>query len=63
MILSEFGYYGNYITKYKTNKNKTRIDTRRLGEKTDIKYFTLTKIDGGVVTKSSVQTIQKSPSR
>ena len=33
IILSKFGYYGNYISKYKTNKNKTGIDARRLGEK------------------------------
>jgi hypothetical protein len=32
-ILSKFGYYGNYITKYKADTNKTRIDAGRLGEK------------------------------
>ena len=48
---------------YSYNTNKTRLNAGRLSEKANIKYSTLTKIKGGVVTKPSVQTIQKSPSR
>ena len=58
-ILSKVAYYGNNITEYKASADKTRIDARRLGEKANIKYSTLTKIEGGVVTKPSVQTIQE----
>ncbi len=44
------------IKKVRTKQGLTQDD---LSKKADIKYSTLTKIEGGVVTKPSVQTIQK----
>ena len=40
----------------RTKQGLTQDD---LAKKANIKYSTLTKIEGGVVTKPSVQTIQK----
>jgi transcriptional regulator with XRE-family HTH domain len=44
------------IKKVRLKQGLTQDD---LSKKADIKYSTLTKIEGGVVTKPSVQTIQK----
>jgi len=44
------------IKRVRTKQGLTQDD---LAKKADIKYSTLTKIEGGVVTKPSVQTIQK----
>ena len=44
------------IKRIRTKQELTQDD---LAKKADIKYSTLTKIEGGVVTKPSVQTIQK----
>ena len=40
-------------------QNKTRINARRLGEESGHQILYPYKIEGGVVTKPSVQTIQK----
>lgn len=47
------------IAKYKTSAKKQGLTQDNLARKANIKYSTLTKIEGGVVTKTSVQTIQK----
>ena len=44
------------IKRVRTKQGLTQDD---LTKKADIKYSTLTKIEGGVVTKPSVQTIAK----
>lgn len=44
------------IKRVRTKQGLTQDD---LAKKTDIKYSTLIKIEGGGVTKPSVQTIQK----
>ena len=48
--------FGDKIKVFRTKQGLTQDD---LAKKADIKYSTLTKIEGGVVTKPSVQTIQK----
>ena len=58
-------YYQSLDTMATISENIKRIRTKQgltqddLAKKADIKYSTLTKIEGGVVTKPSVQTIQK----
>ena len=58
-------YYQTLDTMATISQNIKRIRTKQgltqddLAKKADIKYSTLTKIEGGVVTKPSVQTIQK----
>jgi transcriptional regulator with XRE-family HTH domain len=44
------------IKRLRAKQNLTQDD---LSKKANIKYSTLTKIEGGVVTKPSVQTIHK----
>ena len=58
-------YYQSLDTMATISENIKRIRAKQgltqddLAKKADIKYSTLTKIEGGVVTKPSVQTIQK----
>ena len=40
-------------------RTKQRLTQDELTKKANMKYSTLTKIEGGVVTRPSVQTIQK----
>ena len=58
-------YYQSLDTMATISQNIKRVRTKQgltqddLAKKANIKYSTLTKIEGGVVTKPSVQTIQK----
>lgn len=60
-----FLYYQSLDTMATISQNIKRVRTKQgltqddLAKKANIKYSTLTKIEGGVVTKPSVQTIQK----